>query len=335
MRNRTTGTNGTEHDQQEAVRQRPSTRFPASASASSSAARTLALQRVVGNRAVGELLGEGHAPVQRRPAGGRPVQRAKLNIRPMATTAYPAGTISGVSQFPNRPTSNLRGTQGQHLTAYVVFEDTIRNRLTNRTPQQAAEELGAYLDEIGELPGMQQANARYLDSHINASRTLLAAAARSSDDDDAAKVVQEEIDRILSIRNQIPGTAERGVGGGHGEANQAGITTEVEKSLRDGQPFKPAWTAVEDQVRRAMWRLLDYNPSMTVTDDKAVTVLVTHYQSLRSAYPHTFAWLTDKGEYLYDYLTDQPATDVDMPLGTWRSAGKNLAPLFDQVYAAL
>lgn len=63
---------------------------------------------------------------------------------------------------------------------------------------------------------------------------------------------------------------------------------------------------VGDNVRYAMWRLLDYNPSPPQGDagkeQKISNVLLTHYQSMRSSYPLTWRWLNAKKYWLADYL---------------------------------
>jgi hypothetical protein len=129
-----------------------------------------------------------------------PVQLARVNIR---QNGAEAGTISGVSQFPSRPSSNARGGQGNHLTAYVVFEDTIVTKVINRTPEGAAASLQEYLNQILLLPGMQGSHASYLRNAIENCRREL------NDPDN----VNAQIDVILTIRNQVPGSAIQGNGG--------------------------------------------------------------------------------------------------------------------------
>ncbi|NYI07865.1 hypothetical protein [Allostreptomyces psammosilenae] len=279
----------------------------------------LALQRAAGNAAV----------AGRMPAGQLTVQRARLNVR---SGGARAGTISGVSALPGRPTSNLSGTQGQHLTAYVVFEDSISNRVADRTPAEAARALITLLDEISELPGMAQANAAYLRDAVTASRGRLTAAATAGD----TAAIGKEIDTILSIRNKVPGTAQRGTGGGHGEAGTSGVLQELEKQLRQGAwPAEWNETVVRDQARESMWRLLDYDPAQPadgVPTEEMRRRVLAHYLSLRSAYPMTWEWLTTKGYYLVDYLRAN-RNGPGMPLQ--RLSAATLQQLIDDVHANL
>ncbi|WP_204034149.1 hypothetical protein [Micromonospora qiuiae] len=318
------------YEDKEAVRAEPARRPTRSALPAAGLAgrpsemALLALQRAAGNAAV----------VQRM-AGPLSVQRATLIIRPSTTAGgIPAGTISGVSGLRNRPPSNLHGSQGQHLTAYVVFEDAIRSAVVGRTPQDAATALIAYLTELRALPGMTTPSARYLDPYLDAAEASLVAA-ENANASAARDIVGAQIDEILTIRNHVPGTAQRGVGGGHGEGNSAGIVREVERNRRAGADFPSTWgtdDAIADQVRHMMWRLLDYDPPPTATPKTVTAVLITHYRSLWSAYPYTFDWLTAKNRLLRKYLIDHHG-EPGLPLRRWTVA--DLKPIFDDVHAGL
>lgn len=244
-----------------------------------------------------------------------PIQRAKLNMRTN-------GTISGVSNFPSRPTSNLSGSQGQHLTAYVVFEDTIRGKVKDQTRSGAATSLQSYLDEMLTLPGMQQKNAAYLVDAIDRCKQSL----------NDADNVEDAIDLILSIRNKVPGTAQRGTGGGHGESGNSGRLEVVESALRNND-WKDSWDedVVSDQCRYSVWRLLDYNPSEPADEDdrKAIIkVIVTHYKSILSAYPHVNQWLVKRNDYFQTYL-EAHRDDSGMPLKQVKP--KTLSAIFTDV----
>ena len=330
---RTREESGHSADQRQTAPQ-PSAAIPAAqpTTADPAGARTpagiIALQRTAGNAAVGGLL-------RRRPARAgseHAIQRARLNVRAKGATRE--GTISGVTQWPSRPPSNLRSTQGQHRTAYVVFEDAILDRVADRTPAEAANELIALLQEYALLPGMAQKNVGYLE--IGIAQCIKALTQAAADDDAAA--VGEQIDVILAIRNQVPGTAARGDGGGHGEAAQSGVLTEVEKAKRTSTAFRADWGSeaeVADQVRYAMWRLLDYEPSAPADDvatAKIAKVVLTHYLALRSAYPQVWAWLSAGGMYLYDYLVNNRKAE-GMPLT--KLDGDELLAVFKIVYAGL
>jgi hypothetical protein len=67
-----------------------------------------------------------------------------------------------------------------------------------------------------------------------------------------------------------------------------------------------------------MWRLLDYNPSQSVNDKAAEVIgnlVLTHFRSLRMAYPQTFDWLTKRKAYLFTYL-EANRDGTEMPLKT-------------------
>ena len=197
-------------------------------------------------------------PSEAGATAGTRVQRAKLNIRPNDTSGGRAGTISGVSDWRDRPSSNVSGSQGQHLTAYVVFENAVENRVVDRTPAEAAAALVELVEEFKALPGMRQKNARYLDQPFEECEKALTEAGAAAD----TKAIGVQIDVILDLRNRVPGTAAGGKGGGHGEAHTSGRVQEVETVLRTGKP-PTAWVwvsdnSVADDVRRDMWRLLSY-----------------------------------------------------------------------------
>jgi hypothetical protein len=241
---------------------------------------------------------------QTHPGTAMPLQRARLNVRKN-------GTISGVSDWPKRPTSNLRGTQGQHLTAYVAFEDAILSHVKDVTVPEAADALRALLSEILNLPGMSIQSGAYLMKPIENNMEILRMNA------DNPVVVGEVIDNILIIRNKIPGTAAQGTGGGHGEAKSSGTLETLETALRRDS-WDKTWDEdiVENQCRSFMWGLLDYNPAQPA-DDKAAKVIgdrvLTHFLSLRMAYPKTFEWLTEREAYLFTYL-EANRDSAGMPL---------------------
>lgn len=249
----------------------------------------------------------------------QPIQFVKLNFRK-------DDTISGVSNFPSRPTSNIRGSQGQHLTAYVVFEDTILSHVKDQTLAGAAKELRKYLDDILDLPGMKIKSGEYLKAYIERARTTL------KDHDDDADLVGAVIDDILSIRNKVPGTAEVGTGGGHGEAGHSGILEQLETALRNNN-WKTSWDedVVSGQARASVWNLLDYdpaNPSSVDEVDEIATRIVTHFKSIVSAYPNTDKWLNKREEYFTTYL-EAHRDDVGMPLKKVKS--KQLDAIFKKV----
>lgn len=259
-------------------------------------AAILALQRSAGNRAVATSL----APHLTGPV----VQRARLNVRPN-------GTISGVSQFPRRPPSNL-SRQGQHLTAYVAFEDTILSHVRDRTPEEAANQLIFVARQFKELPFMADVGQWNLHVHqsldyiIEQLQTELARDPR--DDARLRVVVGNQIDDLLTQRNRVPHTAINEPGtSGHGEAGNAGALETMETALRTERA--DSYGAQEaTQAVKQMWTLFDYDPpepaaesSQLVTIEKRV---LTHLKSMRLAYPHLFNWLTEQGSnyWLMRYL---------------------------------
>ena len=125
------------------------------------------------------------------------------------------------------------------------------------------------------------------------------------------------IDDILSIRNKVPGTAERGTGGGQGESKYSGSLETVESALRTDS-WNKSWDedTVSEQCRYYVWRLLDYAPAEPESDeDRAViaTKIITHYKSIMSAYPKVERWLNGREDYFSTYL-EAHRDDAGMPL---------------------
>ena len=210
------------------------------------------------------------------------------------------GTISGVSDWPKRPTSNLSGVQGQHLTAYVTFEHAILSHVKDVNVPQAAAALSELLSEILILPGMSILSRAYLNGPIKDNMKMLRMNA------DNPVVVGEVIDNILTIRNKIPGTTARDKGGGHGEATSSGTLETLETALRR-ESWHNTWeeAIVVNQCCSLMWQLLDYNPTQPAYDNAVKVIgdkVLTHFLSLRMAYPKTFEWLTVREAYLFTYL---------------------------------
>ncbi|MGH3915002.1 MAG: hypothetical protein ACRDTC_16585 [Pseudonocardiaceae bacterium] len=259
-------------------------------------AAILALQRSVGNRAVATSLG----PHLNRPV----VQRARLNVRPN-------GTISGVSQFPGRPPSNL-SRQGQHLTAYVVFVDTILSHVRDRTPAQAADQLIWLAGQFKELPFMADVNQwnrhihESLDYIIVQLQTALAINPRN--ELNIRVVVGNQIDDLLAQRNRVPHTAISESGTfGHGEAGNAGSLETMETALRTARA--DSYGAAEaTQAVQQMWELFDYDPPEPAAESNQLVMIekrvLTHLKSMGLAYPHLFKWLTEQGSgyWLMRYL---------------------------------
>ena len=96
----------------------------------------------------------------------------------------------------------MRGSQGQHLTAYVAFTDMILSHVRDRTPRQAANALIDLLDSMSDLLGGEQWNRTY-GATVEENKRLLRDAARDND----ADIVGGVIDNILALRNVMPDTA--------------------------------------------------------------------------------------------------------------------------------
>ncbi|MDQ4145445.1 MAG: hypothetical protein M3198_17230 [Actinomycetota bacterium] len=204
--------------------------------------------------------------------------------------------------------------------------DMILAHVKDRTVEEAASELIGVLETILELPGMKN-KPHHLVNPIGVNIQLL------TDYADDARIVGDVIDNILQIRNNVPGTAERGTGGGHGEAKHSGILETLESALRRDE-WPQVWdeNIVEDQARYAMWRLLDYDPPMSEDMEVISEKVLTHFLSLRMAYPNTFEWLTDRESYLFTYLQAHRG-DAGMPLP--RVSANQVEHLIGVVHAAL
>jgi hypothetical protein len=256
---------------------------------------------------------------------GVQIQRAKFTLRAKATQdGKPKGTITSISDWPHRSGSNLRGHQGSHRTAYVVFENTIENRVINQTPAGAA---GALAELVGEWSKLSGQTKETKDYWTRAENFFVGQEAMGQQAD--AAVIAEEIDNLLAARNLLVGTAGPGSLSGHGESDSSQRLQVIEKTIRKAGN-KPPDFALEDEEKgatltpqqraqvaandalRSAWRLLDYNPA-SLKQVEIESVLLTHYRSLRSAYRLTWDWLTDEGYLLKDYFLDHMG-EVGMPL---------------------
>jgi len=234
------------------------------------------------------------------------VQRVTLNIRP--TTGANPGTISGVSNWTNRPPSNL-SIQGQHLTAYVTFKQTILSRVRDRTPTQAAAELYQVVQEIRMLPYMNPPSQwnNHIHQSLNGIEQRLNQAATLPDQRQAARDVGYLIDAILTERNRVPSTAINEPGTvGHGEAGHAGSLEVMENTIRKGMAGGYGAPQAQQAVEE-MWSLFDYDPPNPTTAKALLEIqrrVLTHVMSMRTAFPHVFAWLTAKSPkyWLMPYL---------------------------------
>lgn len=222
------------------------------------------------------------------------VQLARVNIRKSDQT------ITGVSAFPSRPSSNARGGQGHHRTAYVVFEDTIVSKVRGRTLAEAAASLQGYLEEILLLPGMK--SAAYLEAPLKECWKAL----------NDPKNVNAVIDEILAIRNQVPGVAEKGKGAPNDEAGSSLILRTVDHALQD-DAWNNRWDpkVVSMQCREAVWKLFAYDPPHADNDKKVQKIanhVTTFIRSIISAYPHVEAWLYGRGDTFQAYLENHRYT---------------------------
>jgi hypothetical protein len=281
-------------------------------------AGVVALQRRVGNRATAALL-----------------QRATLNIR--GPTVANAGTISGVSNWPHRPPSNL-GRQGQHLTAYVAFRNTILSHVRDRTPTAAAAQLALVAAAFTQLPYMETQNQWNAHIHASLQNIIIALnAATGMTQQNAAAAVGAQIDELLAERNRIPGTAISEPGTvGHGEAGHAGALEVMETALRTGNAGGYG-NAEAQQAVEEMWSLLDYDPPDPTTAQTLEIVskrVLTHVKSMRLAFPQVFTWLSGHSAPTYwvmRYLRNNQGTIVALS----RVSANNLLLIENYVHTRL
>ncbi len=226
-----------------------------------------------------------------------------MYLRTQDRQNHPKGTISGIgppkgSKKRKRSSSSLRTKQGQHTTAYVVFEHEIWSAVLDRTPRQAAAELADLADRWLALPrlGSTHADVTRIRDALEERKERLLELHRAPGDTTAEEIAAELdplTEELLALRNQVPGTALNTKNtGGHGEASMAGALQAMEKLLRadgddalDGEP--------PERVAELMWGLLDYNPPPTADTNEVGRFVETHVRSLMSAYPQLWAWLSD------------------------------------------
>ncbi|MES2443197.1 MAG: DUF4157 domain-containing protein [Pseudomonadota bacterium] len=238
------------------------------------------------------------APAQRVAQLGKP----KLNLRGKAGAV--ARTFSSVS-FKNfkRPASNS-SKQGQHGTAYVAFQDELSNTIVDKTPAEAIKALRKLVPRIRNLIN-PKTSKRYLFLSLTTVEALLdnaAKAIKAKDEKFALSEMEIAIGDLLTVRNQIPGTATVTTNtGGHGEGDSAGKLRAVETALRKKQAFPGAWggdARVALDSALSMWRLLDINPIKNRSADVIAKKLVEHEEQMGGSYPLTYKWLGTKPAWL-------------------------------------
>ncbi|MBR1218542.1 DUF4157 domain-containing protein [Bradyrhizobium sp. U87765 SZCCT0131] len=259
---------------------------------------------------------------------GMILQRTKLNLDK-------DDKISGISDWVDRPSSNTT-KQGQHLTAYVAFEDMILSHVRGCTVVEAAQALQAVIDGIRILPGAEHMHRTYADQ-FDERRAELGQVGRLRDPKEAKKEVERIIDDILSLRNKLPDTAlstsERTPG--HGEAKSSGGLEVMENTLRKRTAFPESWgdeKAIADSLLSSMWRLLDYQPSTEASEQaftKTKQRVLRHVMQMQLSYPRVSKWLTEHGYDLMAYLAKN--RKEGMPLAAL--SGKEIAALSGHVAA--
>lgn len=237
----------------------------------------------------------------RRRIGGRPrlIPKVKLNMRP-------DGTISGISGFPGRPSSNLASKQGQHETAYVVHEYAMRNAVKDLTPKQAAHRLAGVAAQWLQLPSLRSPNSwnGWIRIALQDRITQLGALSTSEKVDELAamKQVEERIPDLLSLRNKVPGSAVSKKGTkGHAEQFTSGDLQAVEDAIASGKSL--AMDVNGANAARNAWALLDIGSESTKSPDQMAISIETHLRSIQSAFPRAWGWLsTDARFHLLPWL---------------------------------
>lgn len=253
--------------------------------------------------AVADLVVQGksaEALLDASPSGGgsgvqhKAVQMANVNVNKK-------GVITSVTKFRSRPASNVRGSQGDHTTAYTTFESMINSHTRGKTPEEACKALIKLLGDFHLLPGMATKTAE----DYNLPNAIKKAQKELAESDADPKVMGAIIDDILEIRNYVPLTSMR-VGkssGGHGESKFAGELDTLEDKFRTGADLSSySEDGLGHQAVTNMWQLFDYDPNKSEDDDKIVAVLVQHLTSMYLAYPEVYAWCTAKGYWLVPWM---------------------------------
>jgi hypothetical protein len=244
---------------------------------------------------------DGLAPILQRARPKRtrktrkPGSYARLNIRKGGNP-----TISGISNWPPRPVSNVRGKQGHHLTAFVMFEDAMLAAVKDKPLAGAVADISVYLRHIRNLPGMRRGRVQHINNAIDANLQILGNNAI------APAEVSQVIVNTLAIRNQVPGSAEnRPTGGGRDEAGSSLILRTIGQELLTGNGVLPAIfnpVTVADQARLAIWHLLDWDPDPSTAHQAVADHIVTHFRDMELAYHPVPDWLAANRYLLFDYL---------------------------------
>ncbi|MET7418572.1 hypothetical protein [Dactylosporangium sp. NPDC005555] len=207
------------------------------------------------------------------------------------------GTITRIT-VAGRPTHLFAG-EGNHVTAWAVFVDTVRRALVGRTLAQAVtalETLTAAPHGYGQDDQTDQAPVRHADAVQRATAHLGAAAAQGGT---PRSSLRRAVGAYLSARNYAPlALAWLGPAQATGGGEQAALNTLRRNEVDDG--------TLAATVRTAVWTLLDARtigfalgttsnttslPGLDVDDRRttARTMVRRHLAEIRAAYPVSYA----------------------------------------------
>lgn len=209
------------------------------------------------------------------------------------------GVVEGVT-VAGRPTHPYQG-EGNHVTAWAVFADTVRRAIVGRTLAQAVAEMQGLLDTVGDenewaLLTRTVRRARFVDAVQRGRAALVAAVAQGAA---TPRVnLRNAIASYLSARNYAPlASGYLGVAQAIGGGERAAL-----RVLRRHESASAAATA--DQLRDALWVLLDKRtlgfalgaadattlPGVRL-DDRTETfhqMIVRHLEEVSKAYPRAY-----------------------------------------------
>jgi hypothetical protein len=228
------------------------------------------------------------------------------NIVRTSTGQTTEGVITSI-KFPSRFPSNAY-KQGQHATAYTAFEHMITNHVAGLYPIDAVHELSELIDGIDALI-KPNTSKTHLREGLEDGRSWLKSAKTNLNSDreqEGLEDLTQAIIKILSTRNQIPGTAfTKKNTGGHGEGDAAGKLQVAENSLRLNGHMPDhlgSDTKGAELCAALMWKQFDpailhkSNPEAIAGD------LARHIDSMRLCYPRVFEHLSQKKSW---YLSAQ------------------------------
>lgn len=267
----------------------------------------ISLQRNIGNRAVQRLM-QAYSPIliHRRQAHGTTGQRSPFIQRDLAVQIREGNKPDEIAsvEMVGRPEGYWSDTMGDHTTAFIVHQESIRTRLKGQKIAKAIEIMKSIVEAAKNLPGNAFADnlegeqkQKYTEAleHLNTVGMTLTNAAH----------LQEYIRAYLSFRELIPGSTIKTklktgyFGKGKGESGHAAVLVEYEQGadLSDNKLLK-AINGLFDSTGVGMLavetnplQVKAMSPGMDTglsSIDRAKRLWQQHVESIKASFPKSY-----------------------------------------------